>query len=306
VSSGLRERLAELSLHRTSALSSERMFRGALAERQSEMVLALYLAVTLDRLQAGHVIEMEPGRHRSLTDHPVSLTAAPLAAAFADEFEIELPAAEVAGLTEYLLGLEALAGETENVDADVDAEFLDRIMVTAAEALHSTLTSDTELRRSLAHHLDRLSVRLRYGLPIHNPLLKEVKTRYPEVHAVAAELSAVVAEHFHSSVPEDETGYITMYLCGALERTRLKPGRRAIVVCPSGMATAWILVSRIQAEFPHLELTSVMSARAFSALEQADADLVITTVEMEPPKIPIVVVNPLLTPDDVKRVARHA
>ncbi len=304
VPSGLRERLAELSLHRTTALLSERMFHGALAERQSELVLALYLAVTAERLIAGHSITMEPGRHRSLTDHPVSLTAAPLAAAFSAEFEFELPDAEIAGITEYLLGLAALVEEDD--DSGVHDGLIDRLMSIAAGALHPTLGSDAELRRSLAQHLDRLAVRLRYGLPVHNPLLKEVKTRYPEIHTVAEELGMVVAEHFHSAVPEDEVGFVTMYLCGAMERSQLKPRRRAIVVCPSGMATAWILVSRIQAEFPQLELANVMSARAFSALDDADADLVITTVEVAHPTIPIVVVNPLLTPDDVRRVSNHA
>ena len=307
VPAGLRERLAELALHRTSALLSERLFPGALAERQSELVLALYLAVTAERLAAGNEIVMEPGRHRSLADHPVSLTAAPLAAAFSAEFGLELPDAETAGITEYLLGLAALVDHQDDAyEAGVHDELLDRLTSIAAEALHPTLASDAELRRGLAHHLDRLSVRLRYGLPVHNPLLNEVKARYPEIHAVAEQLGVVVAEHFHSAVPEDEVGYVTMYLCGAMERSQLKPGRRAIVVCPSGMATAWILVSRIQAEFPQLELANVMSARAFSTLERADADLVITTVEIEHATIPIVVVNPLLTPDDVRRVARHA
>lgn len=306
VPSGLRERLAELSLRRTSALMSERIFPGALVERQSELVMALYLAVTADRLASGHAITMEPGRHRSLADHPVSLTAAPLATAFSAEFGIELPDAEVAGITEYLLGLAALVDEADNYDASVHGELLDRLMLIASERLHPTLASDPELRRSLAQHLDRLGVRLRYGLPVHNPLLNEVKTRYPEIHAVAGELGTAVAEHFHSSVPEDEVGFVTMYLCGAMERSQLKPGRRAIVVCPSGMATAWILVSRIQAEFPQLELVQVMSARAFSALDDADADLVITTVQVEHPSIPVVVVNPLLTPDDVRKVSDHA
>lgn len=246
---------------------------------------------------------MEAGRHRSLADHPVALTAARLAGDFALEFGHVLPDAEVAGITEYLLGLAAIAGG-DGGDLSHHDQLLDAISGVAADRLHPALGADIELRRSLAQHLDRLAVRLKYGLPVHNPLLSEVRERYPDVHTVAQEICGIISERFRLPVNDDEVGYITMYLSGALERTRLRPTSRAYVVCPSGVATAWVLVSRIKAEFPQLELIDVMSARAFDMLEAWDADLVISTVPIEACDIPIVVVSPLLIPEDVRHLRR--
>jgi mannitol operon transcriptional antiterminator len=250
----------------------------------------------------GRTIAMETGLQRSLTDHPVSATAAAIAAEFAAVFDLELPELEVAGITEYLLGLAALSSAEPSDEAD-HGELLDHLICVAAGRLHQSLSSDGELRRSLARHLDRLAVRLRYGLPVHNPLLEEVAERYPDIHALATELAEPIARHFDAQVTEDEIGYITMYLCGALERTRLRPSKRAIVVCPSGMATVWVLVSRIQTEFPQLELVEVLSYRAYEAMVDHQADLVISTIEIPERDIPVVVVNPLLTAADVRKVA---
>lgn len=301
---GLREHLAQLELHRTAGVITERIFLGALDERHSEMIISLYLAVSAARIRLGHTLTMEAGRQRSLSDHPVSLTAGTLAAAFAEAYDLELRDAEVAGITEYLLGLAAIADQSGSEENHYQG-LLDDILEVAGHRIHPTLGVDLELRRNLAQHLERLAVRLRYGLPVHNPLLAEVTERYPDIHSVARDLGSMISEHFVSSISDDEIGYLTMYLSGALERTRLRPTRRACVVCPSGMATAWVLVSRIQTEFPQLELTKVMSARAYMQLDVQDIDVVISTVEIDRRDVPVVVVSPLLTPSDVRRIVPH-
>jgi transcriptional antiterminator len=107
-------------------------------------------------------------------------------------------------------------------------------------------------------------------------------------------------------VPPEEIGFLTMYLAGSLERHRLRQKVRVTVVCPAGMATAWILVSRLAAEFPHVEVTRVVSKSAFELQVDADtADVVVSTVPLdEPALVQTVVVSPLLRDRDVRRLAR--
>jgi len=147
---------------------------------------------------------------------------------------------------------------------------------------------------------------LRYGLPIHNPLLHEVRERYPEVHDAAPEIAGLIQSAMQVTVSADEVGFITMYLSGAMERAHLRPRRRALIVCPSGMATVWVLVSRIQAEFPGLELVEVLSERGYDELQHGEFDLVISTVPLVENEVPVVVVSPLLSASDVSRLARYA
>jgi len=300
VPAGLHDYLAELPMEASARIVARCSLNGTLEEGNSDLVFCVYLAVVATRRAAGRTIAFDAGQHRSLVDHPVSETAAAIAGAFEAEFGMRLPDAEVAGVTEYLLGLATLSS------AEVPShheDLVDQLMQCVSERLHPTLGADAELRRSLALHLERLAVRLRYGLPVHNPLLHEVADRYPKAHEVAGGLGELISGYFDAPIVEDEVGYITMYLSGALERSRLLPGRRVLVVCPSGMATAWVLVSRIQAELPQLQIVDVLSSRSYEAMKDLDVDLVISTVDITGDGPPVVVVNPLLTPTDVRHVS---
>jgi mannitol operon transcriptional antiterminator len=98
-----------------------------------------------------------------------------------------------------------------------------------------------------------------------------------------------------------------MYLAGSLERHRLRPKIRVTVVCPAGMATAWILVSRLLAEFPQVEIVRVVSKAAFELDERdLDTDLIVSTVPLEATDGAgrSLVVSPLLRERDVRRLSR--
>ncbi|NNF53529.1 MAG: transcription antiterminator [Acidimicrobiales bacterium] len=299
VPEGLRERLASLPLRECSqALRSVELRDGAL-DGNAEMVFALYLAVSAVRSQAGREISLDAGQQVSLMDHPASETVRRLMEVLATR-GVELPAEEMAGITEYLLGLDALSlVKHEPLGISV---VLDRFLDEAGQRLHPSLADDAELRTNLALHLGRLGVRLRHGLPIHNPLLAEVIARYPDVYAVTGQLAAKVGEHFGSALNDDEVGFLTMYLSGAMERSHLRPRKRALVVCPSGMATVWVLVSRIQAEFPELALVQVLSASNYAEVDDTEFDLVISTIPLPTRGVPVLVVSPLLSAADVRRV----
>ena len=245
---------------------------------QNDVMLPLYLAVTATRLDGGRTVVHDPGQLRSLMDHPVYATATSIAAGLVEVTDGTITEEEIAGITEFLLGVVAL--DDEDRIGTVSDELVEDVLQLASAELHPILIDDAELRRGLSQHFERWSVRMGYGLPVHNPLLQEVSERYPDVHVVARQIGALVESRTGHRVPEDEIGFVTMYLSGAMERTHLWPRRRAVVVCPSGMATVWILVSRIQAEFPHLEIAQVVSAHKFDN-EDLDADLVISTVPLE-------------------------
>lgn len=307
---GLRDRIANLPLQLCFDAVVNSDLRLGEAAGNLELVLALYLAVSLERVDLGRPIKLDPGHFVSLVDHPASGAVASLVDAVSESTGTSLPPEETAGVTEYVLGLDALVA-VDQATSDV-SDAVDELLIVAADRLHPSLADDPALRSSLAMHVARLSVRLRHGLPVHNPLLAEVVDRYPDVHEVATELCATLSERFSTAVSQDEVGFVTMYLSGAMERLHLHPQKRALIVCPSGMATAWVLVSRIQSEFPELSVVDVRSARRVNAqateVEGEDSeglgafDLIVSTVPLNDATVPVVVVTPLLSASDVQAI----
>lgn len=268
------------------------------------IVATLYLAILARRVQAGRTADFQSGQLRSLIDHPIADAATRVASAMERRTAMVLGETDVAAITEFLLGFVDVGGSAAAM-ADDDLAPIDRLMTAAAARLHPSLADDDQLRRSLAEHLRRLRVRLRYGLPVTNPLEHEVKARYPDVYAVASEVAADVELLGDAVVPPEEIGYLTMYLAGSLERNRLRPKIRVTVVCPAGMATAWILVSRLLAVFPQVEVTRVVSKTDFERGEEVAADVVVSTVPLDddPDRGPTVIVSPLVRDRDIKRLS---
>src|SRR3989454_5441943 len=269
------------------------------------MVATLYLAIVTRRVRAGRRAELKSGQLRSLIDHPVAAAAARIAAAVEKEANLTLDEADVAAITEFLLGFVELVNASLATQAD-DEIVIDQLVASAAARLHPSLAEDLQLRRSLGEHLRRLRVRLRYGLPVTNPLDQEVRQRYPDVYRVASDIVAALHPVGDAVVPQEEVGFLTMYLAGSLERNRLRPKIRITVVCPAGMATAWILVSRLSAEFPNIEITRVVSKTAFeSDVDVAATDLVVSTIPLDELRnVQTVVVSPLLRERDLRHLSR--
>jgi transcriptional antiterminator len=289
------------------------VFRRILAEELRDIdeqdptvtMAALSIAIAARRIRAGRAVRLGGGRLRSLLDHPVAESAASIAAAVERAAGVAFGRMDVAAITESLLGLTQLVDVAARPEA-ADVRYIDRIIAGAAGRLHPSLGEDDQLRSSLLEHVRRLHVRLRFGLPISNPLQHEVRRRYPDVYRAAAEILAEVGPVAGAEMPVEEVGLLTMYLAGSLERHRLRPKVRVTVVCPAGMATAWILVSRLVAEFPQIEVIRVVSKAAFGIEPGEEPDLVVSTIPLEEtPDGPIsVVVSPLLREADIRRLGR--
>jgi mannitol operon transcriptional activator len=275
-------------------------------DRDPTMLMAtISLAILATRVRANRPARLVRGRLRSLMDHPVAVAATRIAAAVQGRVGVSLGLPETAAITESLLGFVELTDSRAVPEAYL-VSVIDRLVTTAAHRLHPSLADDALLRENLTEHLRRLQVRLRYGLPVSNPLQHEVQKRYPDVYAIAGEILAELGDLDGTAIPLEEVGFLTMYLAGSLERQRLRHKIQVTVVCPAGMATAWILVSRLLAEFPQVEVMQVVSKTAFEReTGEATTDLVVSTVPLDGlTDVPWIVVSPLLHERDVKRLSR--
>jgi len=168
------------------------------------------------------------------------------------------------------------------------------------------LQVDRQLVRNLSLHLRTALHRLRFGLPITNPLLAEVKAHYPYVFEVASRACSMLEGVINVAIPEEEIGFVTMHLGAAMERLRgaAEPRRRVLIVCGEGTATAWLLVSRFQAAFPEAEVVEVTSVASVSEdyMSSHGVDLVISTVPLVATEVPVVEVSALLDRTDVATI----
>jgi len=133
----------------------------------------------------------------------------------------------------------------------------------------------------------------------------------PEQHereyGIAQQIARMVHEHTGLMLPQSELNNLVVLLRAAFIRNRTYRFERIIVVCPSGMATAQLLVARLNARFPYLNALEVTSLRDLTPALVASADLVLTTIPLPRQyrdEAKTIQVHPLLMPEDIEAITR--
>jgi mannitol operon transcriptional antiterminator len=167
---------------------------------------------------------------------------------------------------------------------------------------------DRTLQNGLLNNIVPACFRQRFNLwfpqALDNSSLPE---QFEREYSIAQEAARMVHEHSGMTLPQSEINNLVILLRAAFIRNRSYRFEKVIVVCPSGMATAQLLVARLNARFPYLNALEVVSLRDLTPALVFAADLVLTTVPLPKqfasnPKV--IRVHPLLMPEDIEAITQ--
>lgn len=274
--------------------------------------LLVHIAVAVERIRANCYVPMEPEHLERMRSTPEYLIAKKVAAAVERELTAELPEEEIGYIAIHLAGKQTLY--TPGSDADANLVISDevwnvvsRMLEMVWNAFHFDFRNDLELRMNLARHIVPLSVRLRYRMRIDNPLLSDIKQRFPVSYSMALESSCILAEEYGNALSEDEVGYIALAFALAIERQKSeRPRKNILVVCASGQGSARLLEWRYRQEFgTWLDRIETCDVAHVASCDLTGIDYVFTTVPLER-KLPVPVreVKYFLDDEDVNSVRR--
>lgn len=98
---------------------------------------------------------------------------------------------------------------------------------------------DLEFRIALGLHLEQLLKRIRFGTQMKNPLLSDIKMKYPYAYTMSKAAAALIHKKTGKFVDDDEVGYIALSLQLLLERDKKSQRKKYILlVCPLGQTSA--------------------------------------------------------------------
>ena len=280
----------------------------------SHVSLALFLSILISRVKENRKIEpFSEDLILKINARTLEISKE-ITHRISQRFKIQVSYDEMVNIAMRMLSIrsrQTLSSEDFSIDETLSSDVIENIVLQmiqeASKILHPILSIDQKLKRGLLVHMKPAINRLIFNLPIRNLLLPEIKAKYPYIFMVSEKSAKILEENIGCSIPEEEIGFIAMHFAAAMERLRTVSDTRikTLVVCGGGCATAWMLVSRIQAEFPELEVLKVCSVLELSerSLKGFGVDLIISTIPLENIDIPTVVVSPLLSEkerDDVK------
>ena len=303
--------IGQLNVLRSLSLvaEAEAKINGRLND-EAVLYLALYFAIQRQRILQGHILDVAPDTIEKLKSLQVWSVSKHVAARLGVQLGESWSDDEVANIAIQLLT--TARNERWPTDLDFDSnltELIDFLMVFIARAYKiPKLANDTTLHDGLAVHIIPACLRARFGYktpPYYQPTV--LSEKYPFEIQVAEDVSREIEKFTGIALPESEVRDIALLLRAAYIRERPNRLEKVLVICPSGMAVAQLLVARLKARFPRLGSVEVVSVRRLTDERLQSAQLVITTVplpESITEQIDVIQVHPLLMPEDIEKITR--
>ena len=272
--------------------------------------LALIFAIASSRIQKGNHLEIQPQLLTSLQSAKMWQVASYMASRMGREANATWKTADIAWIAMQMMAAprnDAFPGELER-ESDF-AALSSRLMEHISESFGiSKLKHDRTLQNGLLNNIVPACFRQRFSLwfpvALNNAGLPE---KYEKEHTVAREISDLVQEFTGVDLPQSEINNLVVLLRAAFIRNRAYRFDHVIVICPSGMATAQLLVARLHARFPNLSNLEVISLRDLTPSLVSSADLILTTIPLPRQysgSSKIIQVHPLLMPEDIETITQ--
>lgn len=208
----------------------------------------------------------------------------------------------------YLSGKRMVGNVVENDTNFVIREHLDRIALEMLDYIfqtfHMDFRNDFDIRMTLNQHLVPLDIRLRYDIPLHNPMLDKIRMSYSLAYQMSCETAKILEQHYQTAVSEDEIGYLALIFELAIERRKIGEKSDILVVCSTGKGSSRLLKYKYEQEFgDYLNQIYVCDLIGLEHFDFSKVNYVFTTVPVtrEIP-VPIVEVGTFLGQEDVRKV----
>lgn len=263
----------------------------------SYMRFLIQLAITLHRIESGFVLEAHEPSTR-LTDD-----AYKFAHSFKKQSDVPLSHVEeyeVAVLWQSAVQLNETMG---GYDSLLINRLVHQLINRVSDQLNVDLTDDFSLFQGLLAHMPSAIFRFQNNITVYNPLSADIRRQYPLLFMAIEK--AIQEELNGHALAIDEMAYIVLHFGSALEMKKEQIDIATLIICPTGIGASKMLATRLKKEVPELTQHAIASMTDMQKLDWNDYDIVLSTVRLQHPPKDYLLVNPLLSIEDVRSVRRY-
>lgn len=259
--------------------------------------LVIHVALMLERVIRGNEIINEVDFVNDEYNH--------LSIQFANilqiRYEIKLNKSEIKYLSLLLAGK---VPSIEENDINEVKQFIQQLIIEINESFDVDLQQDSKFADNFLIHLIGLKRRITNHTFLNSPLIKELQKNFPVIYDMSVFIALKIQEFFSTQLYEDEIGYITLHLMGAIERLHTSLHKKIVLIYPFGQAGYDYIVKKIN-HIHDLEIEICCQLSMFDAfqIKEYQPDLVISFVHIEE-KVgyPIYVCHNLLLEEDIENI----
>jgi len=265
--------------------------------------LILHLLMAMERLKNNNAIRMDEELLQELKGtKEFEWVSRNIREDLESHFNVSVPEEEFGYITQHILGAQRNHEATD--ENSIYGQLAKRIVMRVERELGYPLQRADQIVQGLAIHLKPAMYRAKFRLETRNPLLAQLELEYGPMLDMIGKIADEALEPYQIRFGRDEIGYILIHIgSGLRERIAVPRRKRVAIVCSSGIGTSAILRRKMEALFPQIEITGEYSYVESRKITTAEADAVLTMIELgHDLPVPWLKVSPLLPPPDQERV----
>lgn len=262
----------------------EQMFETNHFEKCVRTSFERFVTLMLDRFLNGHYIGMLPQSYYDLASRPEFVMVDTLMDRFNDILHIRIPIEEKLFVFLPIIGMRTPADirEVHTIELDETVRpLMKHILLRIRMELGVTIQSG-EFTEEFLYHIMFMLNRLRFHVPLENPMLEDLREKYPLAYRMAGIAATVIEDEYGLHVSENEQGYLASYFGVFLEENDLKQETpfRIAVVCGTGRVTARLVAVQLKRILDSSAELSLFADEKVTAELLNTFDIVLTTVEL--------------------------
>ncbi|MFS0750708.1 BglG family transcription antiterminator [Oceanobacillus sp. 1P07AA] len=264
--------------------------------------LVVHLALAIERLQKGDTIHFDDGYKEQIKDKQEYKIAAEIIDHLEEAFSLSIPEDEIGYITMHLMGAKLRENqnyllEESSMDIAYKAKELIRFV---SNEMNIDVTNNNRFLNDLTTHLKPAVYRLKQQMNINNPMIDEIKKDYIELFEVIKK----AIEHVFPNIafPDEEIGYIVLHFAATFMQTDSQQDVKVLVICSSGIGTSKMLASKLKNTFPEISIANHQSLFDLNEETLAGYDVVVSTVALEDIDRSYVLISPLLTDEEARKI----
>ena len=275
--------------------------------------LITHIAIACKRIRKKNTVEMVGEQLSSVSREKEYQVAKEIVQEIEENLNITFPESEIAYISIHLQG-------TKLVNPKVNREKLIQVIpedvLQIAQTMinvidknfHFNFIHDVDLLTALCLHLKPAISRIKFKMNLRNPLLEEIKAKYPLSFEAALTGAEKIRDMYGIEFDENEIGYIALHIEVALERQKRSEtyAPRCLIVCATGLGTSQLLSYKLKNRFgDRLQIQGTTEYYNLKNHPLDEVDLIISTIPIkENLPVPVLQVSTILGDMDVKLIER--
>ncbi len=273
--------------------------------------LVLHVSIAMSRILKNEIIEQRDGWSTDLAEDDDYRLAKEIVKKLEEEFAVTIPKIETAYVCLHIKGAKHQSIEW-NGQKTIEVERRELLnlineMINAYDKEHAfAIKQDNEFIQGLLAHLQPTFIRLVYDMKISNPVLEEIKTSYPDIFERSRRAAAVLEKWIGKPIPETEIGFLTIHFGAAQVRMEGKKEKlRQVsvgIVCASGIGISRLMLSKLEKVFKESIQMEAYGQNDITPYVASKVDFFISSIHLRNLEADVLLVNPLLSNEDIERI----